>query len=307
MKIGVFVQNRNFWGAKLIHIPLFYSIRNRYPEAKITALCPYKEHQFFTNQSLADESLYYPKKFFVVYRLLKEKKFDLIFCLRPECVWLNMVLAFIFSREKIGFVHAFSRLCYTTAIPYNKKIYRALLFKQLIDEDRDLSGYFKQYPAKCLPSRNNIFILPGGGAGEFKRWKIENFLSVCRLISYRDCTFYFVLGEQEGSYLPIVKNFADSYPSEILYLKNLPELCSYFQSGDLFIGNDCGAMHLAQMLAKPVVFILSDEQNLGKKIAGEWFLPGPRSRLIMSEPGQNINSIRPEIVFKIALELLSAS
>ncbi|MCB0347451.1 MAG: hypothetical protein KDD37_01380, partial [Bdellovibrionales bacterium] len=79
MKIGVFVQNRNFFGAKLIHAPLFDSIQKRYPSAEITALAPYNDHQFFVDMGLAHRSLFYKKGFLSTHKLLQEEHFDIIF------------------------------------------------------------------------------------------------------------------------------------------------------------------------------------------------------------------------------------
>jgi len=307
MKIGVFVQNRNFFGAKLIHTPLFDSIQKKYPNAEITALAPYKDHQFFVDMKLSHRSIYYKKGYLSTCKLLNQENYKIIFNLRPEPIWLNLALATQRKAQRFGFKHLFSKFSNTTTILYDKEIYRARAFQNLISKTDPMDSYFLKFPKKNVKTEKAVFILSGGGAGEFKRWGIENFLEVCKSLYTEDTKFYFVIGPQEQCYLPLIETYKQSYPVEIIQNASIETLSSYFQSGSLFISNDCGPAHIAQMLKRPMIMILSDEFRTAKSIQAEWFLSHPKSHCIIGKPNEDIKNITVDSVLNAARDLIELS
>ncbi len=307
MKIVVFVQNRNFWGAKLIHFPMLYSVYKNYNNAEIILFLPYEDSSLFMESGIIKKVVFYKKGLFQLFLALKKEKPDLIISLRPEPLWLNLLLL-LWGKKVIGFKNFFS-FFYKKTIKYDKKIYRALAFNDLIDNNLSLESYFKNIKAKqgYKNFKKIIFIIPGGGSGEFKRWNIDNFIELCKKIYKEGFYFFFVLGEGEVSYIQKVENFLKYYPGEILFNKNLKDIISYFWVGDLFISNDCGPVHLAQMMGKRCLIIYSDEYENADKVIDEWFLPQKYSKFIKSENGKNINSIKVDDVFEKAVQLLHLS
>jgi ADP-heptose:LPS heptosyltransferase len=295
MRAAIFVQNRDFWGAKLIHAPLFHAARERWPGCTLAALVPYPGADFFVKEGLADEAYTYAG-FSDTLSLLKRQRYDAVISLRPEAAWLNLALALAPAGLKIGFRSPLSFLFQASPRgAYSKRLYRAYEFKSLLDASTGLDGWLSGVPPAGLPPGRNVFVLPGGGAGDFKRWPLENFLEVCRALP-DDCNFWFVLGEQEKKYRPAVEKFAAERPARALFGLPALELASYFKSGDLFLANDCGPFHLAQMLDRPAVLVLSDEQRGAARIAAEWFRPGPARRAVTGAAGAAISAIKPAAV-----------
>jgi len=64
MKIGVFAHNRDYLGAKIVHIPFLYSLNKNYENCEIVVLTPYKNNEFFLKTGLCKRVIYYPSNLF---------------------------------------------------------------------------------------------------------------------------------------------------------------------------------------------------------------------------------------------------
>lgn len=325
MKIGVIVQKK-FYGVTVAHLPLFMALREKYspPDNKCeivvlaqegrdnvlkyanreTAVKSDEQFNCFIDFKSADRIVYFKKGFFNSLKIFNEEHFDIIFCLRPQPVWLNAAIRVSNAKKSVGFItkkYPLSFLCYDEGVKYNNAIYKALMFLSLVSEEKNLSKYFENHPKKQLKGKN-IFILCGGGSGSYKRYKIENFLAACDKISERipETNYYFVLGNDELIYKEKIADFLKTRGGEILENKSLYELMSYFKSADGFIANDCGPCHIANLLAKPEVLLLYQKNE---EVINEWvYLRG--NLKILCGAG-DINKISPQSVCDNVLQLLN--
>lgn len=302
MKIAFFAHNRDYFGAKLIHIPLLWTIRKKY-SPEITVYTPYKNNKIFLETGLVKEVIFYPFSISWLLKELKDKEFDIAISLRDQALWLNFVLFLSGIHKRIGFKNSFSFLANTESKLRDMRIYRAINFNNLIDNALALDSYFKNFSPAKLAGIKNIFILPGCG-DKFKRWNIENFISVCEKLCKDGYYFYFVLGDDEKEYLEKINLFLQRCKGEVLYNFSLQKLISYFQEGDIFISNDCGPVHIAQMMFKKVVILYSDEFYRADRVIAEWFLLHKNSIYIKSAPGKSINTIEVDEVVTAAKKLL---
>ncbi|MEF3279979.1 MAG: glycosyltransferase family 9 protein [Elusimicrobiota bacterium] len=306
MKIGVFVQNRDFFGAKLIHIPLLYSLTKKYPDSEIIVFTPYKDNHIFIESKLVKKVISYNSvSLFSIVKILRKEKFDILISLRPSSTYVNLALFLSGAKERIGFKNLISFLSNTTTKIYNKNIYRALAFMDVIDSETPIDSYFSLFDSIKLSDKKNIFILPGGGEGNFKKWDIEKYISLCEKIGSKDFYFVFVLGSMEKNYEDDIKKFIMNNEGTILFNKTLSDLISYFKGGDLFISNDCGPAHIAQMMKKTMLILYSDFFGDADKVIKEWFLPHNYSRFIKSKRFKSINTISVDEVYDKVKELLS--
>ncbi len=297
MKVAVFAQNRDFFGAKIVHIPLLYSIKKRLEPCEIDVYTSYINNYFFIETGLVKNVFYYTS-FKDVCRYLKQMDYDILFSLRPECEWLNFILAFSRIKAKIGFKHWFSSLSYTHSIVYSKKIYRALEFNSLIPNSLALDSYFNCFEEKRLSDKKTIFLIPAGGS-DFKRWDIDNFITLAKCLGNK-YFFCFVLGEKERDYLALIESSMCGFEFQILYMVSWKELVCYFKSGYIFISNDCGPFHIAQLLKKPAVAIYSDFLADADEVIKEWFYSHHLSTAIKGERDKSINSVSVEkVLFEV--------
>jgi ADP-heptose:LPS heptosyltransferase len=299
--IAVYLQNRDFFGAKLIHIPFLHELRIMYPSAQIHLFAPYKSGQLFLDLGLADQFHQYGRGVRSNLKLLNDLKIDAIYNFRPEPVWLNIAILLSRAREKYSLNN--SRLPWPGRknVYYDVTVYRADAFAAILQRPYDIRDFFNRFEPSPKPVGEKwLCLLPGGGAGEFKKWGIDNYLSLAQIFS--DHRIFVILGPEEASYVMAIEA-ASGGKFTILQNKSLPELVSIFRSTDLFIANDCGPAHIAQMLLKPLVMILSDVKGMAHAIAAEWFKRHEKSRIVIGESGQDIKSISVERVMEAVRDI----
>lgn len=306
MKIGVFAHNRDFFGAKLIHIPLIYTLYSKYKGAEISILTPYKNNELFLKTGIVKNVFFYKSNLFNILKILNENKFNMIISLRNKSIPVNLGVLFAKAEEKIGFSGGISNFVYKKSVLYRKDIYRAVLFNSLIENPLPINEYFKRFDCdlrlKSIAYKK-IFILPGAG-GDFKKWDIDNFIKVCEWLG-QNFYYVFVCGEREKKDLQVIDNFLSKYRGEVLYSQEVDKLINYFHAGDLFISNDCGPSHIARMMLKPIITIYSNFYGDGEKVIKEWFLTYKNSHYLLGEHGKSINTVKVEDVIERVNKILS--
>jgi len=155
-------------------------------------------------------------------------------------------------------------------------------------------------------TKQYISLLPGGGAGDFKRWKIEHFCHLVLLINKSHTQrFVFVLGPDEKSYIEIINStLKNKCKYEIKISLSYAELLQTAKNSILTIANDCGPMHLYQMIKAPIITLWgwSDEQTSPYAILGEWFYATNNSWPIFPpEEEKSIQAITVERVHSVAM------
>jgi ADP-heptose:LPS heptosyltransferase len=303
MKIGVFVHNRDYFGAKIVHIPFLYSLKKNYENSEIIVLTPYMDNNFFIKTGLCEGAVCYTSLFSLI-KMLRKEIFDLIFSLRHVSVLVNIVL--LFSKcKKIGFKGDKKTLfdfVYDIRKYYRRNIYRAIVFNSLVEKPYPLNYYFNSFnedeKLKNI-KKKKIFIICGGGA-DFKKWSIDNYIRLCEKIG-KDYYYVFVLGDMEEKYKEKIKVFLISYDGEIAYNLDFKKLVEYIKSADLVISNDCGPSHIAQLMFKPCIILYSNFYKDADKVIKEWFLPRKNSFFIK---GEKIEDISVENVFYLVKNIL---
>ena len=305
MKIGVFAQNRDYLGAKIVHIPFLYSLNKNYENCEIVVLTPYKNNEFFLKTGLCKRVIYYPANLFFLIKILNKEKFNLIFSLRHTSVLLNISLFFV-NAAKIGlksnkivlfdFVYDYKKY-------YRKDIYRAIAFNSLSEKPWPLNSYFNLFnedeKLKNI-KKKKIFIMCGGGA-DFKKWSIDNYIKLCEKLG-KNYYYVFVLGDMEEKYRDNIKMFLLSYKGEISYNLDFKKLVEYIKSADLVISNDCGPSHIAQLMFKPCIILHSNFHRDADRVIKEWFLPHKNSFFIK---GEKVEDISVEKVFDLVKNILN--
>jgi ADP-heptose:LPS heptosyltransferase len=305
MKIGVFVQNRDYFGAKIVHIPFLYSLNKSYENSEIIVLTPYKNNDFFIKTGLCKRVIYYPSNLFSLIWILNKEKFDLIFSLRHVSIIINISLIFCHAR-KIGFKgnkRTFFDFVYNVKRYYRRDIYRSIAFNSLLEKPLPLNSYFNLFDEdEKLKNikKKKIFIMSGGGA-DFKKWSIDNYLKLCERIG-KDYYYVFVLGDMEEKYKEKIKMFFLSYEGEMAYNLDFKKLVEYIKSADLVISNDCGPSHIAQLMFKPCIILYSNLHRDADRVIKEWFLPHKKSFFIK---GEKIEDINVEKVFDLVKNILN--
>jgi ADP-heptose:LPS heptosyltransferase len=288
-KIVVISQNRGFFGAQIVHIPLLRALKELHPESKIYFFSKNSISSILLSLGVIDELIKEESKkaFFVNYIKINP---DITINLRGKSLF-HILSIIIFNRKtKIGFSGFLSNLFFDVSKKSNTSIYRAKNYLSLID---------KEIPYKVLEKQKKVIMIPGAG-GDYKMWSINNYINLAELIksSFFGFEITFVLGEKEKKLNSLLKNYT-------VYLnRSVNDLFDLIEDSSLVIANDCGPSHIAHISDVNIITILSNELNDAKGITNEWVNTGEKCCVIKAVESKSINSITVDTVFKEAKKIL---
>ncbi len=316
--VAVFVENRPFFGAMLVHVPLLHVLRERRPGARIVVLAPFAEARLLVEVGVADALEVHAGRFADVRARLVALAPEQVLSLRPASRWLDLAIASVRPRASAGFASWLAPLAYTRTAPHDTRVYRPRKYLTLVMERAaalaaPLDPAFRALAASATdplapaPGTRTLAILPGGGAGEFKRWGVPNFVSLAESLATGDpaLRFAWVLGPQELDALDAIIGSRVGPRSTLLVNPKLPQLAAAALAVDGAVGNDCGPGHVLQMCGAKFVCVVSDHDGEGAMRADEWIDARSRSWAVISAPGTTAASVPVERVRERVIAMLA--
>lgn len=287
--IVVFMQNRDFFGAQIVHIPLLIELKKLYPNSKLILFSPNKISSMLVDLNLIDEIKIEKSKFNTMLMYIRCKA-SLTVNLRKSSLFVNAMIACTNFREKIGFKNLISSLLFTKVELYDTQVYRAQNYLNLLGKRLELES---------IPKQKRILMIPGAG-GDNKIWSINNYLALANILTtnyhYKVC---FLLGKKESQFQDqIDKSF------EIYYDKNIVDVQEIVQSSSIVIANDCGPSHFAQISDVKTIILFSNENGRVEGTLKEWFNSNNQKVFLIGDKYQSINSIKVDDVLKKVVEFL---
>ena len=146
-----------------------------------------------------------------------------------------------------------------------------------------------------------IVLMPGGGAGDYKRWPIEHYVALADLLKptlMPQASFCFVMGPDEAEQHRWLQSLGRS---DFVYLMTRPlsEIAKAVMSAKLVVANDCGPSHLAQFAGVPYVGVFHESNR-------EWFWARETSADVLPQDGTcEIRNVTPEQVLGACQRVLS--
>ena len=284
------MQNRDFFGAQVIHIPLIMELKQQYPNSSITLFAKYDIAKVLDGLNIVDEIIIETGKFdtFLKYMSINP---DVTVNLRKKSSFVNLFISFFNFKTKIGYETPLTKLFFTKTVLHNSNIYRAKNYMKLFDKEMS-------YPS--LESKKRISLIPGAG-GDFKMWSLKNYISLAKQLqnSYKDYEVCFILGNKEA-------DFANEIPNDFrIYLNlDIKSLFEIIQSSRLVVANDCGPSHIAQISDINTLILYSDEFNDANDIKKEWFNDKISSYSIVGKSKKSIDSISVQEVLDLTNKIL---
>lgn len=182
----------------------------------------------------------------------------------------------------------------------------------------------RKWPASFASTPHSAFRTPQlialqpGARWQTKRWPVENFAGLVRLLSEKFPEARFaVLGNADDK--PLGETISRATPERCLNLcgeTSLPEMIECLRFCDLMVTNDTGPMHAAAALGKPLVALFgpTEPRRTGPYGQLENVLrvdlpcsPCLKSHCIWKNPNECLNAISPAMVFEPALKKLQIS
>lgn len=313
-RVVVFIQNRDFLGAHIVHLPLLHALGTVFSQVLVFA--PYPSARLFQELGVAARVIVYRRGLLRLWLRLRRLKPDGIISLRETSAWLSVTIALSRAPVRVGFTTLLNRLCFTYTMARDTRIYRALNYLNLLKafsiqtsmeaavralaafgtDPRsygDVSSYSHRPCATWPDDQTWYCLLPGGGAGSFKRWGLKNFLALSEALILRDpqAGFIFILGPKERRYIELIQASSLGARSRLVINQSLSCCTRAILKAKVTVANDCGPSHLAQLLGGPYVGLFSDFDGRVKERITEWFYPRPRAIALSSAPYASIQNL----------------
>lgn len=306
--IAVLVQNRPFFGAVLVHVPLLYALRRSYPPSRIVLYATFEKARLLCELGLADDLVIYRGASWSLWRSLRRHRKGIIISLRRESEGLAFLIAATGARTTLGFTRNLNRFLYRRTVRRRLDCYRAaelLRVTELLNVKFDIGEvhtFFQELAATSgwrPPDRGPVLcVMPCCSDGR-KQWGLPNFLRYCRLWREAEPTasFVFVLGPRERRYLAEVERSDLATSTTCLVEPDVPTIARAVLASKVTVINDCAPGHIAQMTGRPVVCVVGNwDGNAGARLK-EWLYERPGAIGVTSPDRRPIDDIPVDVVF----------
>ncbi|MDA9557612.1 hypothetical protein N9R79_08955 [Vibrio sp.] len=322
MKIAIFVPHRNFFGNVLTQIPFVQAVRQRHPESHITlwTKCPLTQvlHSVGLTQAVIQYGDMRPLE---LLRAVNVEQYDVVYNIYKGSDKVHFVIGLSNAKKKYGYSgKSIHKLCYDKHIIITQgEQYAGTAHMKLFNavHTTNHSVHITNQLVSLPPEEQQpqqLTLLPGGGAGEFKKWPIEQYLTLAQnLLSNPSLSntlsgANLIVGPDEADY-------ATRVPAEwqdriqVIISPSVQELIDIGAQSRLVVANDCGPSHIFQMLERPMITLWgwATPDNPPSDTVREWLHRHENAIPILADSqSQSIKSISIDSVETTARQLLKS-
>lgn len=308
---AVFLQNRDFFGAMVEHVPLLHALRVGEPQARLVVYSPFARGRMFEALGLADEVRVYSNAGRALWSELRERAFDRIVSLRPKSFGLTAVIGTSGARRRIGYSTALARAVFTRTLPRNVSIYRAKNYVNLLDgevpvlELDECVRWLAARGTQRIKNGTKPWCFMPCGSEERKLWGEENFVRLARRIADDDpnARFVLVLGGGETRYIDVFAAHGLAARTSAIVDASLHDIARAVLDSRAVVSNDCGPSHVAQLSRIPQVSIFGNWDGAAPVRIAEWFNARSGATCLTTDQAAPITSIPIETVLTAVREL----
>lgn len=306
-EVVVYVRSQPQLGDQIVALPTLYQLKTWWASKRIRVVARDDLGGFYRSVPWVDE--FVRAATFGDYLRSLKKNTGVCVSLHHSSERFGLLNLLRLPAMRFGFRNArLSDLVWTHCHPKNIGEYIGLANLRLLASYRRFDA--EAAARRCFqtlahPHRHDVLgadvvLIPGGGAGAFKRWSLLNYLRLTerlKLLLGPDTRFLFVLGAQEAAERQKLETMRRPEFS-IAFCRPLRELSAIMLRARLVVSNDCGPSHIAQGACVPYVGIFNEANP-------EWFWDRPYSAAVVPEhPRDGINSITPDEVLGACRKVL---
>jgi ADP-heptose:LPS heptosyltransferase len=315
--IAVFVPSRRHFGNVMTQIPFLTCLKKVYPDAKVSVWTKVENSKHFASLGVVDEFVNYKSfNLFQIVSHLNKKNYTHIYNLYSGSEKVHLAMALCKTKQTFGHSDKnYHRYFYDKHFKITKGLqYIANSHLSLLNNVHGTC-----YTPETISSLTDcscaqldeLTLLPCGGAGEFKKWDIRNYLDLADKLTKTSAAIKsvnIILGPDESELKNDIPLEINGKPIKIYVCPNVPELISIAKRSCLSVSNDCGPGHVFQMVGTPVITVWgwSNERNSPYKTMQEWFYSHENSWTVTPpETNKTINAISVDKVYHLANAQLS--
>lgn len=285
---NIIVRMPNWIGDAVMATPILADLRNKFPEAKITALCQGVIGELLTHDPHLNEIISYVKVSGFIPHI---KRTPLIESLIQGSYDTGILLTHSFSsawmffrgrvKNRIGFAGNGRTWLLNESLPFPKNMetthlvgtYKTLLSPLGIPPSRTLP-YLVVSPQEKeegkvfferlgIPSDAKLVgINPGAAYGSAKCWLPDRFRAVAKALLEDPKVWVIFFGDAKGR--PLTEEIAADLGDRVINLAGktrVRELITYISFLNVLLTNDSGPMHIASALKVPVVALFGSTND----------------------------------------------
>lgn len=278
----ILVRMPNWIGDLVMGIPVLKDLKEKFPQAELTAMCRASFVDLLKNNSYIDEIFSFKHAKGVFFR--REEERNVIRKLHTGNYDLGILLTNSLSsawtfwqgnvKFRIGYKGDFraSLLTHPMAFPEEReKQHLVVTYKKLLEpleieisktspqlflSEEDIKEAYSILARHGVEKEHQIIgINPGAAYGSAKCWLPERFQEVTQKMLDMDSNIRVVFfGDQNGA--PLIKTICQNLSSRVLNLAGqtqLRQLMGLIKICDVFLTNDSGPMHIADALGTPLL------------------------------------------------------
>ena len=306
--VTVFIRSMRFLGTQIVSYPLLWQIRQFWPDCRLRVVAQDDVGRHYLSLPWVDEFVQ-ANSFSENYRALGNRT-DLMIALHFASDKYGAVGMARLPRVRLGFRNGrVTDFIWTHRHRKDFSEYMGLANMRL------LSAYRPFDPEICArasmqaladlrdstPDPADIVFMPGGGAGDYKRWPIESYVALADLLREKlgsSARFAFVLGPDESREHQWLSSLARP-EFQLIMSRPIAEIAHLALGARLVVANDCGPSHLAQFACVPYVGIFHESNR-------EWFWARPYTAEVFPADGSfEISRVDPADAFAACVRVLA--
>ncbi len=285
---NIILKMPNWIGDAVMGTPLIRDLKERFPNARLTALCQSNIAPLFEKDPRLSDLISYKKPSGWIHRA--EHK-DVIRPLQMGEYDLGILLTNSFSsawwfyrgnvKERIGFGSFWRSWLLTKSVPWPKNVEKEHLvetYKRLLEplgisrslsrpelflsaEDKEFAREFFKLQ-QITAGTTIIGINPGAAYGTAKCWPPEKFVEVTKRLSQKDGVCILFFGDKSSE--PMIESICAGMPKNVINVAGkteLRQLMALIASCSVFLTNDSGPMHIASALGVPLLALFGSTND----------------------------------------------
>ncbi|PRY99439.1 ADP-heptose:LPS heptosyltransferase [Jezberella montanilacus] len=305
-EVVVYIRSMVFLGTQIVAFPLLYQIKQFWPDCHLRVVGQDDLAQYYESLPWVDD---YVRANRLKQNFLALNKPDLVIALHFASEQFSLVSLLKGVKTRIGFRNGrVTDVFWTHRYKKDYSEYMGVANLKLLAAYRsfDIATAARACVTAIAAQRTSnpdladVVFMPGGGAGDYKRWPVERYVELADLLGPRmgaDIKFCFVLGpDEQREYQWLQSLNRDDF---VLFANRpLSELAWLTLQAKLIVANDCGPCHYGQFAGVPYVGVFH-ETNL------EWFWRrSDTASVVPMFANKDIKSIEASDVFEAAIKVM---
>lgn len=287
---NILIRMPNWLGDLVMATPILHDVRQKWPNASITAMCQSRVGDLLSCDPNLNEVYSFKKPSGWIHR---SQHHEIINTLRLGEYDLGILLTNSFSSawwfwrgdvaNRIGFACNMRSFLLNKAVPFpqnKEKQHLVLTYKALLEpmgipisstdptlyvsaEEKIAAQTLLELEGYHPDSQILIGINPGAAYGSAKCWLPDRFQAVTQRLLEDPRVVVAYFGDLTGA--PLVHDICKDFPSRVINFAGkttLRELLALIQSCDVILTNDSGPMHIAAALKVPLVALFGSTSEI---------------------------------------------